>query len=103
MDTTLTRRSGLASACGPRLPEFGAPVLGGVCSRGCFAGDLFSVGRCPWRDVADGFFVEAFGLFFLGPGRAGSSVGGLHEGSDQVYRYGEDDGGVLVYRYLPHG
>src|SRR5215203_3719518 len=59
--------------------------------------------------VSYGLLVEALGLFLLlAPRRpdflavGGCPVLGLEEGLEEVYGHRQDDGGVLVYRYLPH-
>src|SRR5215218_6485072 len=57
-----------------------------------------------------GLLVEALGLFLLLEARrpyflavgGGGSVLGLEERLEEVYGNGQDDGGVLVYCYLPH-
>src|SRR5918994_4108414 len=62
------------------------------------------------RSVSHGLLVQPLGLILLlAPCRpdflaigGGGSVLGLEEGFEEVYRDGQDDGGVLVDRDLPH-
>ena len=71
-----------------------------------FGRDLLARHLAP--SVSYGLLVEALGLFLLlAPCRpdflavGGCPVLGLEEGLEEVYRDGQDDGGVLVYSDLP--